>query len=172
MRYPGVRYSFVGEQQEQRESLGGLFRGFVIALIVIYGLLAIPFRSYVQPMIVMSAIPFGLIGAAWGHVLMGKSMTILSAFGLVALTGVVVNDSLVLVDFINRSYRSGIPLLQAQFLIPMAISLAFGILFSTFIVLLVVPALYHILEDIRGALGMTKDLVPPALELEEPEPAS
>jgi len=204
LRYPRVRHSFVGEQQEQRESLGGLARGFLIALIVIFGLLAIPFRSYVQPLIVMSAIPFGLIGAAWGHVLMGKSMTILSAFGLVALTGVVVNDSLVLVDFINRSYRSGIPLqqairdagaarfrpilltslttfagllplllersLQAQFLIPMAISLAFGILFSTFIVLLMVPALYHILEDFRGLIGRSGNDAEASLQLEDPEP--
>ncbi len=184
LRYPGIRYQYVGEQEAQRESIEGLTRGFGVALIVIYGLLAIPFRSYVQPLIVMSAIPFGLIGAAWGHVLMGQTMTILSAFGIVALTGIVVNDSLVLVDFINRAYRSGAPLhdaireagaarfrpilltslttfagllpllleksLQAQFLIPMAISIAFGVLFSTFIVLLLVPALYYILEDFQG----------------------
>jgi multidrug efflux pump subunit AcrB len=203
LRYPGVRYSFVGEQQEQRDSLGGLRRGFLLALVVIYGLLAIPFRSYMQPLIVMSAIPFGLIGAAWGHVLMGKSLTILSIFGLVALTGVVVNDSLVLVDFINRSYRSGIPLrqairdagaarfrpilltslttfagltplllersLQAQFLIPMAISLAFGVLFSTFIILLMVPALYNILEDIRSALTGSVDEPEALQELDDAE---
>ena len=112
-RYPAVRWDFVGEQQDQRESIGGLVKGFGIALIVIYGLLAIPFRSYLQPAIVMSAIPFGIIGAIWGHVLMGKSLTILSAFGLVALTGVVVNDSLVLLDFINRAYQAGIPLKTA-----------------------------------------------------------
>jgi multidrug efflux pump subunit AcrB len=203
LRYPGVRYGFVGEQQEQRESIGGLARGFTIALIVIYGLLAIPFRSYVQPLIVMSAIPFGLIGAAWGHVLMGQTMTILSAFGIVALTGIVVNDSLVLVDFINRSYRSGTPLaealreagaarfrpilltslttfvgllpllleksLQAQFLIPMAISIAFGVLFSTFIVLLLVPALYHILEDLKGLGKRWLGTSETHIELEEPQ---
>ncbi len=182
-RYPGVLWSFVGEQQNQRESVDGLLKGFLFALIVIYGLLAIPFRSYLQPAIVMSAIPFGLIGAIWGHIMMGQSMTILSAFGLVALTGVVVNDSLVMVDFINRAYHSGMPLpsaireagvarfrpilltslttfvgllplllersMQAQFLIPMAISLAFGVLFATFITLLLVPSIYYILEDLR-----------------------
>ena len=82
----------------------------MFALLVIYGMMAIPFRSYLQPMIVMSAIPFGLIGAIWGHVLMGLNMTILSMFGIVALTGVVVNDSLVLVDFINRKRRAGFDL--------------------------------------------------------------
>jgi multidrug efflux pump subunit AcrB len=95
--YPEIRYSLAGEQEEQRETLTGLARGFVFALIVIYGLLAIPFRSYLQPLIVMSAIPFGLIGAIWGHLAMGLNLAILSFFGIVALTGVVVNDSLVLV---------------------------------------------------------------------------
>jgi multidrug efflux pump subunit AcrB len=182
--YPEVRYSLEGEQQQQRETLGGLARGFVIALLVIYALLAIPFKSYFQPLIVMSAIPFGLIGAVWGHVVLGMDLAILSMFGIVALTGVVVNDSLVMVDFINRSYRQGVPLteairtagssrfrpilltslttfagltplllersMQARFLIPMAISLAFGVLFATFITLILVPSLYAILEDVRG----------------------
>ncbi len=184
--YPAVRYSLAGEQEEQRETLTGLLRGFLFALLVIYGLLAIPFRSYFQPLIVMSAIPFGLIGAIWGHVAMGLDLAILSFFGIVALTGVVVNDSLVLVDFINRAYRDeGLPLakairvaggsrfrpilltslttfagltpllleksMQAQFLIPMAVSLAFGVLFGTFIILLLVPCLYAIQEDIKSA---------------------
>ena len=183
--YPGIRYSLAGEQEEQRETLTGLLRGFLFALLVIYALLAVPFRSYFQPLIVMSAIPFGLIGAIWGHVVMGLDLTILSFFGIVALTGVVVNDSLVLVDFINRAYRDqGLPLakairvaggsrfrpilltslttfagltpllleksMQAQFLIPMAVSLAFGVLFSTFIILLLVPCLYAIQEDIKA----------------------
>jgi multidrug efflux pump subunit AcrB len=185
--FPDVRYSFEGEQEQQRETLAGLTRGFIIALFVIYGLLAIPFRSYVQPLIVMSAIPFGIIGAVWGHLIMGKSLAIMSIFGIVALTGVVINDSLVLVDFVNRevdegmSHREAIrrggagrfrpilltslttfagltPLLlerslQAQFLIPMAISLAFGVLFATFITLLLVPALYAIVEDVREKLA-------------------
>ncbi len=199
-KYPGINYTLEGEQAEQQETLGGLARGFVFALLLIYILLAIPFRSYLQPFIVMSAIPFGLVGAIWGHVLMGMDLTILSGFGLVALTGVVVNDSLVMVDFINRERAAGNPLLiairdagaarfrpiiltslttfagltplllerslQAQFLIPMAISLAFGVLFATFITLILVPTIYHIFEDIkawaakklgRGEAGISSD---------------
>ena len=170
-------------RQQQRDLIGELARGFALALLAIYALLAIPFRSYLQPLIVMSAIPFGLIGAIWGHVAMGMDLAILSMFGIVALTGVVVNDSLVMVDFINRAVAKGLPLeqaivdsgasrfrpilltslttfvgltplileksLQAQFLIPMAISLAFGVLFATFITLLLVPCLYAILDDVR-----------------------
>jgi multidrug efflux pump subunit AcrB len=195
--HPEVRYTFEGEQQEQRETLGGLIRGFGFALLVIYALLAIPFRSYVQPLIVMSAIPFGLIGAIGGHLVMGLDLTILSGFGIVALTGVVVNDSLVMVDWINRRYRAGEPIatsireagaarfrailltslttfagltplllersLQAQFLIPMAVSLAFGVLFATFITLILVPVLYRIQEDVqrgvRSYLGLRRQPV-------------
>lgn len=185
--HPGVSYTFEGEQQEQRDTLGGLLRGFLFALLAIYALLAIPFKSYAQPLIVMSAIPFGLIGAVLGHLLMGIDLTILSMFGIVALTGVVVNDSLVMVDFINRKYREGHPLrasiresgvdrfrpilmtslttfaglaplllersVQAKFLIPMAVSLAFGVLFATFITLILVPTGYFLLEDAREALA-------------------
>lgn len=199
--FPGISYSFAGEQQEQRDSLRGLARGFSIALLAIYALLAIPFKSYFQPIIVMSAIPFGLIGALLGHVVMGKNLSLLSMFGIVALTGVVVNDSLVMVDFINRSYRGGLPLakairtagiarfrpilltslttfagltplllersMQAQFMVPMAVSLAFGVLFATFITLILVPALYAILEDfgtltqrILGRAPQTEGLEP------------
>jgi len=180
----GVRASFEGEQQQQRDLLSELGRGFLLALLAIYALLAIPFKSYLQPLIVMSAIPFGIIGAIWGHIFMGMDLAILSMFGIVALTGVVVNDSLVMVDFINRSVRSGMPMtdaiaeagsrrfrpilltslttfagltplileksLQAQFLIPMAVSLAFGVLFATFITLILVPCLYAMMEDFRG----------------------
>lgn len=189
--HPGVRYSFEGQQEQQRETLQGLIRGFVVALFVIYALLAIPFRSYVQPLIVMAAIPFGIIGAVWGHLVMGHGLAIMSVFGIVALTGVVINDSLVLVDFINRDVASGTPRrdairrggaarfrailltslttfagltplllersLQAQFLVPMAISLAFGVLFATGIVLLLVPSLYAILEDVRERLSGAKE---------------
>jgi multidrug efflux pump subunit AcrB len=185
--HPGVRYSLAGEQEDQKETLVGLAKGFFIALFAIYGLLAIAFRSYLQPVIVMSAIPFGLIGAIWGHIAMGLNLTILSMFGIVALTGVVVNDSLVMVDFINRAFRrdhrlaeairragssrfrpilltslttfAGLtPLLlekslQAQFLIPMAVSLAFGVLFATLITLILVPSLYSILEDLRRSFA-------------------
>jgi multidrug efflux pump subunit AcrB len=166
--------------------MGGLLRGFIIAQLAIYALLAIPFRSYLQPLIVMSAIPFGFIGAIWGHVVMGLNLTIMSIFGLVALTGVVVNDSLILVDFINRAYGKKIPLLQAirqagvarfrpilltslttfagltplllersvqaQFLIPMAVSLGFGVVFATFITLVLVPCLYAIVEDFKAGV--------------------
>ena len=181
--HPRVRYELAGEQEEQGETLGGLARGFVIALLVIYVLLAIPFKSYLQPLIIMSSIPFGLIGAVLGHVVMRMDLTMLSMFGIVALTGIVVNDSLVLTDFINRRYRGGMPLkkavreagaarfrpilltslttfagltplllersVQAQFLIPMAVSLGFGVLFATFIILLGVPVGYVILEDLK-----------------------
>ncbi len=181
---PSVRYSFEGQQEDQRKTMSDLARGFLVAMLVIYALLAIPFKSYVQPLIVMSAIPFGFIGAIWGHVVMGRDLAILSMFGIVALTGVVVNDSLVLVDLINRYRGEGLEIrealsragsarfrpilltslttfagltpllleksLQAQFLIPMAISLAFGVLFATFITLLLVPVLYLFVEDLRN----------------------
>ncbi len=186
--YPGIQSSFAGEQEEQRQTFEGLFEALGVALIVIYALLAIPFRSYLQPMIVMSAIPFGLIGAVMGHLAVGLSLTMLSLLGLIALTGVVVNDSLVMVDFINRRVAAGmkvgeairdagaarfrpivltslttfvglLPLLlersfQAQFLVPMAVSLAFGVLFATAITLLLVPALYAILNDFRSQVAV------------------
>ena len=182
--YPGVSYTYAGEKEEQSETTSGLIRGFFIALVIIYALLAVPFKSYIQPMIVMTAIPFGFVGAIWGHVIMGMDVTVLSMFGLVALTGVVVNDSLVMVDYVNRRRREGMSLIEAvhtsgvnrfrailltsmttfagltpllleksveaQFLIPMAISLGFGVLFATFITLLLVPATYLILEDGRA----------------------
>jgi multidrug efflux pump subunit AcrB len=185
--YPNVSYSLEGEQRDQREALSSLRNGFLLALLVIYALLAIPFRSYVQPLLVMGVIPFGIVGAIWGHVIMGYSLSLLSFFGIVALTGVVVNDSLVMVDFINRFRARGESLakairaagvvrfrpiflttittfagltplllersLQARFLIPMAISLAFGVLFATFITLVLVPVCYMILEDIREKIS-------------------
>lgn len=185
--HPNVFYSFEGQSAEQRDSFGGLLRGFLVALLIIYTLLAIPLKSYTQPLIIMTAIPFGLVGAIWGHLALGYNLTILSGFGLVALTGVVVNDSLVLVDFINRKRREGasifdaileagrsrfrpvlltsmttfvglLPLLleksvQASFLIPMAISLAFGVLVATGISLILVPSTYLFLGDIQDFFG-------------------
>jgi multidrug efflux pump subunit AcrB len=158
--------------------------GFLLALFVIYALLAIPLKSYTQPLIIMSVIPFGLIGAILGHMLLGLSVSIMSLFGLIALAGVVVNDSLVMVDYVNESRRNGIPLkeavvgagtrrfrpimltslttflglapivleksLQAQIVVPMAVSLAYGILFATVITLILIPALYVILDDFLG----------------------
>jgi multidrug efflux pump subunit AcrB len=181
--FPGVYWGFEGEQSEQAETVASMSYLYGIALIIIYGLLAIPFSSYIQPIIVMAAIPFGLIGAIWGHVVMGMDVTILSGFGVVALTGVVVNDSLVMVDYVNRKRGIGLsemesarqagmsrfrpiiltslttfagltPLLlekslQAKFLVPMGVSLGFGVIFATFITLILVPSMYLILEDVR-----------------------
>ena len=194
--YPGIGSSFAGEQEEQRQTFEGLFEALGVALIVIYGLLAIPFRSYLQPTIVMSAIPFGLIGAVIGHRVIGLNLTMLSLLGLIALTGVVVNDSLVMVDFINRRVAAGmkvheairdagaarfrpivltslttfvglLPLLlersfQAQFLVPMAVSLAFGVLFATAITLVLVPSLYAILNDFRSQVAVQRRQPPAA----------
>ena len=103
--YPSVNYSFEGEQREQRDTLSSLFKNFALALFVVYVLLAIPFKSYLQPLIIMSAIPFGFTGAVIGHIIMGMNLAVLSIIGIVALSGVVVNDSLVMVDFINRYKR-------------------------------------------------------------------
>ena len=181
--YPGITWSFQGEAREQADIFASLGQMTLIAIFLIYALLAVPLKSYLQPVIVMIVIPFGLIGAIGGHIIMGQPMSILSVLGFVALAGVVVNDSLVLVDFINHEREDGKTLrfaiedagakrfrpiiltslttfagllpvlfetsLQAQFLIPMAISLSFGVLFATFITLLLVPAFYSILEDIR-----------------------
>ena len=181
--YPGVRYAFEGVEAEQRDALGGLQIGFTLAMFAIFALLAIPLKSYIQPLIIMSAIPFGFVGAIWGHILMGENISMMSTMGIVALSGVVVNDSLVLVDFVNRRRRTGASLMeavqeagatrfrpilltslttfaglapllfeqstQADFLKPMAISLAFGVIFATFITLVLVPTSYMILEDIK-----------------------
>ena len=181
--FPNLRFSFVGEKKEQEESDSGLAQAGGISLFVIYGLLAIPFRSYLQPFLIMSVIPFGLIGAVLGHYLFGLPLSQLSHFGLVALTGVVINDSLVLVHYVNKraqetsileaarlagmarfrailltsltTFVGLLPILyerslQAQFLKPMAIAIGFGVLFATFITLLMVPCLYLILEDLKG----------------------
>jgi len=184
-QYPSVSYTLRGEAEEQKESFGSLQIGLILVLFVIYGLLAIPFGSYSQPLIVMSVIPFGAIGAVLGHAIMGMPLTIMSLMGLLALVGVVVNDSLVLVDFVNQKRAQGqkltkaimsaapkrfrpvmltsmttfiglFPLLfekstQAQFLIPMAVSLGFGILFATLITLFLIPVNYMILEDIKSS---------------------
>jgi multidrug efflux pump subunit AcrB len=186
--YPGLKYDLEGEEKERRESMGSMRSGFLMALFAIFALLAIPFRSYTQPLIIMAAIPFGVVGAILGHLIMGFDLSILSMFGLVALSGVIVNDSLLLIDYINRRRKDGVDIftavtdagkrrfrpiiltslttsfglmpmifetsVQAQFLIPMAISLGFGILFATFITLLLIPALYLILEDLRGLVRL------------------
>ncbi len=178
-QYPGVKHSLEGEAKEQRESFSSLAWSLLLVFFVIYALLAIPFKSYLQPLIVMSVIPFGMIGAVMGHWVMAMELTIMSLLGMMALLGVVVNDSLVLVDYINKKREQGYPLLesvltagaarfrpvmltslttffglmpllfeqstQAQFLIPMAVSLGFGILFATFITLIMVPVNYMVI---------------------------
>ncbi|MCC2615380.1 efflux RND transporter permease subunit [Aestuariibacter halophilus] len=183
-RYPSVDFRLEGASREQGEALVSLMQGFLFAMFAIYALMAIPLRSYSQPFIIMSVIPFGIVGAIAGHLLLGHSVSVLSLCGIIALSGVVVNDSLIMVDFVNRARAEGhgikeaaiqagsqrfraiiltslttfmglLPIvfersLQAQIVIPMAISLAFGILFATVITLLLVPSLYLILDDIKG----------------------
>ena len=180
--FVGVHYSFEGTQADQRDFLRAQMIGLGASLFVIYVLLAVPLSSYLQPFIIMSAIPFGFVGAAWGHLFLGFPLTMYSVIGLVALAGVVVNSSLVLVDKVNKLVDEGRPLehavvdagmarfrpilltslttfaglspmmleesLQAQFMIPMAISIAFGVIFSSFITLFLVPCSYLVLEDL------------------------
>ncbi len=189
--HPGLRWSMEGEQKQQAESLGSLRRGFMLAVLLVFVILAVQFRSYSQPLIIMTAIPFGLVGAAWGHILMGLDLTLISMFGVVALTGVVVNDSLIMIDFINRARAEGLALreavtgagsrrfrpilltslttfagltpllleksLQAKFLVPMATSLGFGVMFATFITLILVPVSYTLLSDAKTRLGISDE---------------
>jgi multidrug efflux pump subunit AcrB len=105
--FPGLSYDLEGEQREQQKTLGALARNFAFALVVIYALLAVPLRSYFQPFIIMAVIPFGLVGAIGGHLLMGMNLSMMSVFGVVALTGVVVNASLVLVHYVNARREAG-----------------------------------------------------------------
>jgi len=185
-RYPGISFDLEGQAKRTGESIDSLKSGYLLAMMGIFLLLASQFRSYIQPVIIMFAIPFGLIGAVFGHLVMGMDFTIISIFGIVALSGIVVNDSLILIDFINRAVRSGVefetavvesgkarfrpvlltsittiagllPILlersfQAQFLIPMAISICFGLLAATVLTLLYVPALYLIVRDVRNSV--------------------
>jgi len=181
-RYPGLIINYQGRQADTKESMGALGASFLMVLAVIYVTLALPFRSYTQPLIVMVAIPFGVIGAFLGHMLMGYSLSVISIMGIVALCGVVINDTLIMIDYANsqrdigksayesivnagtRRFRPIIlttattfgglapmifePSVQARFMIPMAISLGYGILFATFITLILIPALYMVLDDI------------------------
>jgi multidrug efflux pump subunit AcrB len=186
-RYPGVSYALAGEAEERAESMGGLIKYTVLALFVIYALLAIPLQSYLQPLVIMSVIPFGMVGAIFGHWLLGMDLVFFSLLGIVALSGVVVNSSLVLVDHINRQRQHGEDLewavshagsvrfrpivltsittfvglapmmalstMSTAMFVPMATSLAFGVLVGTLITLFLVPSLYLILEDLLIALG-------------------
>ena len=181
-QFPGVRSRLSGVSQQAVEVQRDLMRGGMLAIFLIYALMAIPLKSYVQPLIIMSVIPFGIIGALIGHLILGIPVSMTSYFGIIALSGVVVNDSLILVDFVNREREANVPLsiaigraaksrfrailltslttflglapiaifehsLQAQLVVPMAASLAFGILFATVITLFLIPVLYLILDD-------------------------
>ena len=188
---PRLSVSYGGEQQEQADSFGAIGRGFIVALFVIYALLAIPFGSYTQPLIIMAAIPFGIVGAFIGHLLLGLPVGLLSLFGIIGLSGVIVNDALVMIDFINEQRAQGAdpyqsivdgakarfrpimltslttflgvaPLVfersvQAQFLIPMAAALGFGILFGTAILMMVVPALMALQADLEQWRAKLRD---------------
>ncbi len=183
-KYEGVTGELDGASQDEMDAQADLVKAGIFALFCIYALMAIPLKSYSQPLIIMSVIPFGLVGAVIGHLVLGLSMSIMSVFGLVALAGVVVNDSLVMVDFVNRAREEGLSVrqavsqagaqrfrailltslttfvglapivlersLQAKIVVPMAVSLAFGILFATIITLVLIPALYVILEDVKN----------------------
>lgn len=186
-RHPGVSYALAGEAEERAESMGGLVKYTVLALFVMYALLAIPLQSYLQPLVIMSVIPFGMVGAILGHWLLGMDLVFFSLLGIVALSGVVVNSSLVLVDYINRQRALGEDLhwaishagsvrfrpivltsittfvglapmmalsnMSTSMFVPMATSLAFGVLVGTLITLFLVPSLYLILEDLLTAVG-------------------
>ncbi len=192
-RHPGVEYGLEGASLEEVEFKRNITVASVAALFLIYALIAIPLRSYSQPLVIMSVIPFGLIGAVFGHIVTGKAISMFSLFGLIALAGVVVNDSIILIDFINRARKKGIgayeaviasgkerfrpiiltsittaaglmPIMleksvQAQFVIPMAISLSFGIIFATVITLFLIPSLYMLQEDFGGLMVDAKNLL-------------
>ena len=197
--YPSVKVGLAGEQEERGKAMLGLAYGALLALLLIYALLAIPLKSYLQPLVIMSVIPFGAVGAIVGHWVMGHQLMFFSLLGIVALSGVVVNASLVLVDYINRRRREGMPLEEAVatagvvrfrpivltstttfvgllplmsssnpstfFIVPMAISLAFGVLFATALTLVLVPGLYMIVEDFfewGGLRRETLDAIPGA----------
>ncbi|HID21517.1 MAG TPA: efflux RND transporter permease subunit, partial [Planctomycetaceae bacterium] len=175
-RHPGVAIRWEGQQERRMESTTGLLKGLGVALIVMFALLTLEFQAYLQPLIIMAVIPFGTIGAVFGHWILGIPVTLFSLFGMVALTGVVVNDAIVLIDFMNHRVRAGQPLdeaivdagqrrfrpvlltsvttvaallpillersVQAQVVIPMATSLAFGLIFATALTLILIPTFY------------------------------
>ena len=205
--YPGLVYSFEGQSREQADTMRNFAFTFALALFVAFGLLAVVFRSYVQPLVILFVIPFGFVGALAGHVLLGYGLSVISMMGIVALSGVVVNDSLIMVVAVNQLRDDGVPTfeaviqgarrrfrpillttlttffgllpmifepsVQARFLIPMAISLGFGILFATVITLVMVPAVYLVVEDLRWVYGY-EDALPspqPSAQLSVAAPA-
>lgn len=183
LAYPSVSWKYTGEVEDHLNSNNRTTYLFIGLLLALFALLAIPFKSFLQPTYVLLAVPFGIVGAVWGHAILGVDLSILSSFGMLALAGIVVNDSLVMVDYINKKRLEGIPLkqavmeagarrfrpiiltsittfvglmplmfetsIQAQFLIPMAISLGFGILFATAITLFLIPCCYMMGEEIK-----------------------
>ena len=185
-QYPSVPFKLQGASQDEAEATDSLALGGLLAMLAVYALMAIPLKSYSQPLIIMSVIPFGIIGAVIGHWILGMPVSILSLFGIIALSGVVVNDSLVMVDYVNKAREAGTDLrhavldagcrrfraitltslttffgllpivleksMQAKLVIPMAISLAFGIIFATIITLLLIPCLYLILSDFKRGM--------------------
>ncbi|WP_448549000.1 efflux RND transporter permease subunit [Thalassotalea fusca] len=190
-KYPQLNSELTGSIQEEMESFWEQVRGFIISLMVIYSLLAVPLKSYSQPMMIMVVIPFGVIGATFGHMLLGMDLNALSLFGIIAAAGVVVNDSLVMVDYVNNSRKQGIALkeavvfagtkrfraimltslttfiglvpivffetsMQAKIVIPMAVSLSFGVLFATVVTLVLIPSLYMIIEDAKSGIKKVK----------------
>jgi multidrug efflux pump subunit AcrB len=201
-RYPGVSVLWEGQQEQTTDSMQSLMYGFVIAVFAMYALLTVEFRSYFQPLLILAIVPFGFIGAALGHVVMGLEFTMLSMFGMIALTGVVVNDSIVLVDFINHRIEAGKPITEAlveagkrrfrpviltsittvagltpmlletsfqgQILIPMATSLAFGLMVATALILILVPTFYSIYARLSG-LGVVES---EAAEMMVPRPVA
>lgn len=209
-RYPGVRHRLSGASASQQDVQHDLIRGVAFALFLIYALMAVPLKSYTQPLIIMSVIPFGAVGALVGHWILDIQVSMMSFFGIIALSGVVVNDSLILVDFVNRERLAGVPLkqavldaaskrfrailltslttffglipivletsLQAQILVPMAASLAFGILFATIITLFLIPALYLVLQDMgtgwRAALRYLRPVPPKHSHSQKPATAT
>ncbi|WMN60273.1 efflux RND transporter permease subunit [Pseudoalteromonas xiamenensis] len=204
--YPSVQSSVAGRIQEEMDSVAEQIRDLVLSLLIIFALLAIPLRSYTQPLLIMSVIPFGVVGAVYGHVLMGMTMSSLSFFGIIAVAGVVVNDSLVMVDFVNQARERGIAIkdaavdagckrfrailltslttfiglmpiiwetsLQAQIVIPMAVSLAFGVLFATVITLVLIPCQYVALEDFKRLMRKLRGKDKEALPVDETLPQS
>ena len=189
-QFPAIALRWEGQREQSNESVGSLMTGFAVAILAMYVLLVLQFRSYIQPILILAIVPFGMIGAVWGHALLGLPLTLFSMFGLVALSGVVINDSIVLIDFINSRVRDGLPIkqalmesgerrfrpiiltslttiagliplmtersFQAQLMIPMAASLAFGLMLATFLVLLLVPVFYlqyvKVLQFLGGSL--------------------
>lgn len=188
-QYPNLKVRWEGQREQSNESVSSLITGFAIAIVAMFVLLVLQFRSYAQPLLILAIIPFGMIGAVWGHAILGLPLTLFSMFGLVALAGVVVNDSIVLIDFINARVRDGVPIrealiesgarrfrpilltsmttiaglaplmmeksFQAQLLIPMAASLAFGLMLATVLVLVLIPVFYLLYLNLIELLGFT-----------------